>query len=308
MIRRLALVAAAGLLAGPALAEQSTMTQRRRGREPARRPARHGRLLRARAARRARGHRHLRPALRHDDVAAPMRIVMALADGDDVAFAIPGYPQSRLPLQPRRRRGHRLGARRRTAADAASAAQRRLGARNPSSRAPETRAPRRHDGVPASRRQRPTPSPPDGGGGRRHLRAAPACPTGRRPETLPGGRPIEPIRIAAGRSSADRCRRIDGTPRPPCRATRQTNPKRHPGGDTGCRHGGGYMQRGAVPRCSSWPAASGRPGCRRVRARFLRRRARRTASPAATAPARPPGAAPAAARGRPGPSSCGSGC
>ena len=84
---------AVALLAGPSLAEEMTMT---RAIEAASlhegpldmvayyRPVTSGALeVTATFAPRARGGR------------GPLRIIMALGDGDDVAFAMPGYPEAR---------------------------------------------------------------------------------------------------------------------------------------------------------------------------------------------------------------------
>jgi hypothetical protein len=95
MFHRLALAVAAALLAGPALAEQMTMD---RAIEAASlhegpldmvayyRPVPGG-VLEVTAT--------FAPRTVTMMSAAPMRIVMVLADGDDVAFAMPGYPQAR---------------------------------------------------------------------------------------------------------------------------------------------------------------------------------------------------------------------
>jgi hypothetical protein len=94
MFHRFALALAAGLLAAPALAEQSSMSR------PIEAASLHdgpldmvgyyepvsGGALEVTAT--------FAPREVTMMSAAPMRIVMALGDGDDVAFSIPGYPQA----------------------------------------------------------------------------------------------------------------------------------------------------------------------------------------------------------------------
>ena len=90
--RRIAAAVAATLLAGPALAEQMTVTRAIEAASLHEGPLdmvayyvpRPGGALEVTATFASRGHASTEP----------MRIVMALGDGDDVAFAMPGYPDS----------------------------------------------------------------------------------------------------------------------------------------------------------------------------------------------------------------------
>jgi hypothetical protein len=94
MFRRFALALAAGLLAAPALAEQSSMSN------PIDAASLHEGPLDMVAYYEPAPHGALEvtatfaPRAVTMMAAAPMRIVMALSEGDDVAFSMPGYPDA----------------------------------------------------------------------------------------------------------------------------------------------------------------------------------------------------------------------